>query len=885
MRTETPPVIHLKDYKPASHLIDEVHLDFKLHPKSTRVTSRLKVRPNPAAGQNTGSLSLDGEMIKLKSLKLDGIALKPGDDFTIEDELLTIHEVPNKPFQIDMVTVCNPEANKALSGLYRSSGNFCTQCEAEGFRRITYYLDRPDVMAVFTVRLEGSLEETPVLLSNGNLVEHGQGPKEGQHYALWHDPHPKPAYLFALVGGRLSVIRDQFVTASGRAVELGIYVEPGKEDRCDWAMDSLKRSMRWDETRFGREYDLDVFNIVAVSDFNMGAMENKGLNIFNDKLILARPDTATDNDYMAIESVIAHEYFHNWTGNRITCRDWFQLCLKEGLTVYRDQEFSSDERSRTVQRIMDVRRLKATQFPEDGGPLAHPVRPEQYIEINNFYTATVYQKGAELCRMIETIVGVKGFAKGMDLYFKRHDGEAATVEDFIHSMADANKVDLSHFAKWYSQSGTPELVCRYQFDGDRKVGTLEVEQITPSTPDQPQKVPLHIPVRLGFVGSGGRDKAPKLADGTRLRDNVLHIKERKQSFEFKSLTARNVPSLLRDFSAPVNLTIDYTDKELMFLAQNDANLFNRWQAMQSLLTRQLLAMIERVRDGKSPGSNARLARLMGKTVFNEELSPAYRAMFLSLPSEADLARAIGSDIDPSANARAKKAMGKFIGKTLRDPLIALYEQYDENGAYSPDAVSEGKRSLVNSALSFLTATEQQEEYERACLHYNNARNMTASITALKALNNHRSAERDAVFQDFHDKWIDDHLVIDKWFGLQAMSALPSALKTVRQLLRHEKFNLHNPNKVRAVIGSFAAGNPSQFNRPDGKGYELVAKQILRIDRFNPQIAARMLGAFRSWEKFEPTRQALMREQLANIAAYEKLSKDSYEIVRRILGHS
>ncbi len=885
MRTDTPPVIHLKDYQPSTHLIDTVDLDFRLHPTATKVTSKLKLRPNPMAGANDGRLTLDGEMIKLKSLKLNGAKLEKDKDFSIEEDQLIIFDVPNEAFELEVISTCNPQANKALSGLYRSSGNFCTQCEAEGFRRITYYLDRPDVMAVFTVRVEGAMDDTPVLLSNGNLLEHGPSDKSGYHFAIWHDPHPKPAYLFALVGGQLAVVRDRFTTSSGRSVELGIYVEPGKEDRCEWAMDSLKRSMKWDEERFGREYDLDIFNIVAVSDFNMGAMENKGLNVFNDKLILARPDTATDNDYMAIESVIAHEYFHNWTGNRITCRDWFQLCLKEGLTVYRDQEFSSDERSRTVQRIMDVRRLKATQFPEDGGPLAHPVRPEQYIEINNFYTATVYQKGSELCRMIETIVGFNGFRKGMDLYFKRHDGEAATVEDFITSMADANKVDLNQFSKWYNQSGTPELICRYKFDPERKIGTLDVEQITPATPDQSKKVALHIPLRLGFVGSGGRDKAPKLANGQRLKDNVLHIKERSQSFEFKSLTARNVPSLLRDFSAPVNLTIDYTDKDLMFLAQNDANLFNRWQAMQTLLTRQVLRMIERIRDGKAPGSNARIARLIGKTVFNEELSPAYRAMFLSLPSEADLARALGDNIDPSANGRAKKALAKSIGKTLREGLIETYELHEGKAVYSPDALSEGKRSLRYACLSFLTATELSEEYERACLHYNNARNMTASISALKALNNHRSAERDAVFQDFHDKWIDDHLVIDKWFALQAMCPLPSALKTVRQLLRHEKFNLQNPNKVRAVIGSFAAGNPLQFNRPDGKGYALVAKQILRLDRFNPQIAARMLGAFRSWQKLEPGRQELMREQLKEIASTPKLSKDSYEIVRRILGQS
>lgn len=883
MRTDNPPVIHLKDYTPSAYLIDDVSLDFALSPKATKVSSKLKIRPNPASDETDAQLVLDGEMIKLKSVKLDGSVLKADSDYVVADETLTLFKLPQKAFTLEINTVCNPEANKALSGLYRSSGNYCTQCEAEGFRRITYYLDRPDVMAVFTVRVENSLEDNPVLLSNGNLIEQGEGKTAGTHYTLWHDPHPKPAYLFALVGGDLAVVKDSFTTASGKQVELGIYVEHGKEDRCDWAMDSLKRSMKWDEERFGREYDLDIFNIVAVSDFNMGAMENKGLNIFNDKLVLARPDTATDNDYMAIESVIAHEYFHNWTGNRITCRDWFQLCLKEGLTVYRDQEFSSDERNRAVQRIMDVRRLKAVQFPEDGGPLSHPVRPNSYIEINNFYTSTVYQKGAELCRMIETIVGFKGFRKGMDLYFKRHDGEAATVEDFIASMAEANKADLSQFSTWYNQSGTPELVCKYTFNEEKKTGTLNVEQVTAPTQDQSKKVPLHIPLRLGFVAAGGRDKAPKLLSGERIKDSVIHIKEASQSFEFKSVTARNVPSLLRDFSAPVNLRIDYTEKELIYLAQNDANLFNRWQAAQTLLTNSLLHMIERIRDGKSPGGNARLARLIGKTVLNEEIDPAYRAAFLSLPTEADLVRALGNNIDPTANGRAKKALAKSIGKTLRDGLIEVYETHQGRGAYSPDALSEGKRSLRASCLMFLTATEMAEEYERANIHYNTARNMTAAVAALQSLNGHRSAERDIVFQDFHDKWLDDHLVIDKWFGLQAMCPLPSALKTVRSLLRHEKFNIENPNKVRAVLAAFAGANPTQFNRPDGKGYELMAKQILRIDRFNPQIAARLIGAFRSWQKLEPTRQDLMKEQLKAISLESKLSKDSYEIVQKILG--
>ena len=880
MRTETPPLIYLKDYRPSDYLIDEVFLDFDLSPRATKVSSSLNMRPNPLESSADAPLVLDGETIKLRSVLLDGKKLAKGDDYKVGDKDLTIFNLPNKPFKLQINTVCNPEANKALSGLYRSSGNYCTQCEAQGFRRITYFLDRPDVMAEFKVRITGSKSDTPVLLSNGNLIE--KGSNGDKVFALWHDPHPKPSYLFALVGGDLAEVTSSFTTASGRNVKLGIYVEQGKEDRCDWAMDSLKRSMKWDEERYGLEYDLDIFNIVAVSDFNMGAMENKGLNIFNDKLILARPDTATDNDYMAIESVIAHEYFHNWTGNRITCRDWFQLCLKEGLTVYRDQEFSSDIRSRAVQRIMDVRRLKATQFPEDGGPLAHPVRPTSYIEINNFYTATVYQKGAEICRMIETIVGRDGFRKGMDLYFKRHDGEAATVEQFVAAMADANKRDLSHFSDWYNQSGTPEVICKYKFDAETKTGTLHLEQVTPPTPDQPKKNAMHIPIRMGFAASGGRDKAPKLASGERIKDNTIHLTSPSQSFTFKSLTARNVPSVLRDFSAPVNLTLDLSDKDLMFLVQNDVNLFNRWQAAQTLLTRQLLNMIAQIKSRKSPGGAARLARLIGKTVFDETIDPAYRAIFLSLPTEADLIRALGDNIDPSINFRARKALEKSIGRTLKDGLLEVYEANQVKGAYSPDALSEGKRSLQFSALHLLCATAKPEEFERACLHYNNAKNMSDAVTALKVLNGHKCAERDIVFQDFHDKWIDDHLVIDKWFGLQAMCPLPSAIKTVRQLLRHEKFNIENPNKVRAVISAFAGSNPSQYNRPDGKGYELVARQIIRIDKFNPQIAARLLGAFRSWRKLEPQRSALMKNQMQLILDNPRLSKDAFEIAQRIL---
>src|SRR5262245_21814696 len=696
MKTETPRAFLLKDYRPPAFLIDAVRLDVSLHPTRTRVHSRLKVRPNPSVAK-PGALRLDGELLELESVRLDGRLLEAR-EFSVNDRELAIAAPPKAGFELDIVTYCNPDANKALSGLYLSKGTYCTQCEAEGFRRIAYFLDRPDVLATYTVRIEADRDEAPVLLSNGNPLERGTLDGGRRHYATWRDPHPKPSYLFALVGGNLGSIASEFTTRSGRKVDLTIYVEPGKEGRCAWAMDALKRSMRWDELRFGREYDLDVFNIVAVSDFNMGAMENKGLNIFNDALVLASPETATDNVFVNIERVIAHEYFHNWTGNRITCRDWFQLCLKEGLTVFRDQEFGADQRSAAVQRIREVRTLKASQFPEDAGPLAHPVRPDHYIEINNFYTATVYNKGAELVRMLQTLSGREGFRKGMDLYFQRHDGQAATVEDFVACFEDANGRDLRQFMTWYSQAGTPELVCKLKYDARHQSADLTIAQVLPPTPGEAKKKPLHVPVRLGLLGGNGQDIALALASGKRLENGVIELNKRTETFRFKDVPSRPVPSLLRSFSAPVNLTLGLSDGDLQFLMANDSDLYNRWQAAQDYATRVLVDWVKALRAGGRPAKPSAFVGALGVTLADGGLDPGYRAQFMFLPSESDLARVIGHDVDPLAIHNARKGLRKAIGTALYHQLLDTYRRHEVKGPYSPAPEPAGKRALRNAAL-------------------------------------------------------------------------------------------------------------------------------------------------------------------------------------------
>lgn len=880
MKTDTPRPILLKDYRPPGYLVDTIGLDVSLHPTRTRVRSRLKLRPNPLVAK-PGPLTLDGELLELESVKLDGRQLTAR-EYKVSDKTLAIAGVPNDTFAIDIATYCNPDANKALTGLYLSKGIYCTQCEAEGFRRITYFPDRPDVMATYTVRIEADRKEAPVLLSNGNPVERGTLDGGKRHYATWHDPHPKPCYLFALVGGNLGSIASSFTTVSSRKVDLRIYVEPGKEKRCAWAMDSLKRSMKWDEERFGREYDLDVFNIVAVSDFNMGAMENKALNIFNDALVLASPETATDSTFIGIERVIAHEYFHNWTGNRITCRDWFQLCLKEGLTVFRDQEFCADQRSAAVQRIGEVRSLKAAQFPEDAGPLAHPVRPNRYIEINNFYTATVYNKGAEVVRMLQTLLGRDGFRKGMDLYFERHDGEAATVEDFVACFADASGRDLRQFMTWYEQAGTPELQCRLDYDPRAKTADLTVHQQLPPTPGQPKKKPLHIPLKLGLIDGDGRELDLKLASGKRLANGLLELRKRTERFRFRDIDAKPAVSLLREFSAPVNVSIDRSDAELQSLMADDSDLFNRWQAAQDYAARVLMEAVAARRRKEPTRQPKAFIDALARTLANDNLEPGYRAQFLVPPSESDLARVIGRDVDPLAIHKARDALCRAIGTRLHAAFAEVYRRMESRGPYSPAPDQAGRRALRNVALGYLTNRARPEDIARAAAHFSQGANLTDETAALAILANFNLPERAAALARFYERWNRDHLVIDSWFGVQATSRLASSLATVKKLTRHPLFSIKNPNKVRALIGAFAWGNPVNFNRPDGQGYGFVADRVLEIDAFNPQIAARLLSAFRSWKVLEPVRRQAAKKTLQRIARTKRLSHDVFEIVSKTL---
>ena len=878
MRTETHPPILLKDYRPPDWLIETVMLKVALHPTQTKVRATLALKPNPAA--TAAPLVLDGDGLSLVGLKIDGAVL-PAENYIATPDKLTIPQVPNRPFTLEIETLVDPTANLQLSGLYRSSGTYCTQCEAEGFRRITYFLDRPDVMAVYTTRIEADKAEAPVLLANGNLIESGDMP-EGRHFAVWHDPHPKPAYLFAMVGGNLGHVEDKFITMSGREVVLRIYVEPGKESRCGYAMEALKRSMRWDETAFGREYDLDIFMIVAVSDFNMGAMENKGLNVFNDKYVLATPDTATDTDFAQIEAVIAHEYFHNWTGNRITCRDWFQLCLKEGLTVFRDQEFSSDMRSRPVKRISDVRNLRATQFVEDAGPLAHPVRPEQYKEINNFYTTTIYEKGAEVVRMVDCLIGPEKFRAGMDLYFERHDGQAATVDQFIQCFADASDRDMTQLMLWYSQAGTPEVQVSTRYDAARKVYMLECRQSLAPTPNQPTKKPMAVPLRTGLVDKDGRDLPLVLTNGSKIERGVLELTEPSHTFEFADIAERPVLSTNRGFSAPIKLVTDLDTDDLTFLAAHDSDPFNRWQALQTVSTRLLIDNVAALRAGTPPRSDEKLVAALKAVLDDPKLEPAFVALMLVPPGEGDIAREIGKDIDPDAIFRARKTLRADIGDKLGSTLAATYDRLAIKGPYSPEAKDAGQRALRNVVLDLLAATAKPDAIARAAKQYDTADNMTDRMAALSTLSLHEGAAPERAIGDFYKRFADNALVVDKWFSLHAMSPEPHTLETVQALTAHPAFSFANPNRVRSLIGAYAQSNPTQFNRVGGAGYDFVADVILSLDPKNPQLAARMATAFRTWRMLEEGRRAKAQAALTRIKAAPTLSRDLSDIVERAL---
>lgn len=880
MRTDTGQVFRLEDYTPSDYLIPETELVFQLSPTSTRIVAHLTVERSEHA-KTEDPLILAGDGLELKSLKFNGTAAADDSFVASSDELRIVTLPTGNRFTLTIETVLSPATNTALMGLYRTNNVYCTQCEAEGFRRITYFLDRPDILSTYKVRVEADRVEAPILLSNGNLVEDGSLP-DGRHFAVWCDPFPKPSYLFALVAGDLGVLKDSFTTVSGRQVDLAIYVEHGKEVRATYAMDALKRSMLWDEQEFGREYDLDVFSIVAVSDFNMGAMENKGLNVFNDKFVLADPQTATDVDFAHIEAIIAHEYFHNWTGNRITCRDWFQLCLKEGLTVFRDHEFSADQRSRAVKRIAEVRGLKAHQFPEDAGPLAHPVRPRRYREINNFYTATVYEKGSEVVRMIRTIVGLENFRLGMDLYFDRHDGEAVTIEDFLAVFAEVSGMDLDQFGLWYHQAGTPNLTIRSRHDRREKTFELQIEQSMQPTPGESRKRLMHIPLAFGLVGKNGAEISTADHEGAEVSDGVIHVRKRRHVVRFKNITDRPVPSLLRGFSAPINLDAGLSAKDRMFLAVHDGDPFARWQAMSTLLVDQLLGACKRALGGKPIDFPDELVALTATIAADDRLEPAYRALVLSLPAESDIAREIGRNVDPDAVRTARETMINAFASANAVVFREIYDSLSDNAEFSPDAASAGRRALRNILLDYLAS--DSDDPSLIDRQYRAASNMTDRAAALAVLA-HRfvdSTAATAALDDFEKRFADNPIVLDKWFAIQATIPGATAVSRVSGLMQHSGFSIANPNRVRALAGAFAAANQTGFNQPDGSGYRLLTKVVLEVDGKNPQVAARLATALRSWRSLEPERRDMARAALAELGARKGLSVDLRDIVDRTL---
>ena len=865
----TPQPVLLADYQKPPFLIDTVDLSFDLAETATVVRSRLAVRRAGTAD----AMHLNGEALTLISAARDGVALTP-DQYRLDPHGMTITGMP-AACVLEIAVRIDPKGNSELSGLYLSNGSYFTQCEAEGFRRITYFPDRPDVMGKFSTTIVADKAAVPVMLSNGNPGD-VEDLGDGRHRVVWTDPHPKPCYLFALVAGDLVSVKDSFVTKSGRKVALGVYVRRGDEDRCGHAMASLKTSMTWDEDVFGLEYDLDVFNIAAVSDFNMGAMENKGLNVFNTKYVLARPDTATDTDYQGIESVIAHEYFHNWTGNRVTCRDWFQLSLKEGLTVYRDQEFSADQGSRAVKRIGDVRALRAMQFREDGGPLAHPVQPASYLAIDNFYTATVYNKGAEVIRMMATIIGKPAFRRGMDLYFARHDNQAVTIDDFVAAMQDASGVDLSDFKRWYHQAGTPEIVVTDAYDPTSKRYSLTVTQRTPPTPGQPDKQPVVIPVALGLLDGNGQELPTKLEGETEaLTGTRVVLADRTETkFTFVEVASPPVPSLLRGFSAPVKLSGLSRDR-LQFLAAHDTDPFARWEAGQQYATGLLLDMIGAIQRGETPMVEPALVQAMGATLDGDD--PAFVAEALSLPGEAFLADQMAV-VDPDAIHAARDLARRAIAAGLRDRLASIYDALTDRGPYTTDGAAVGRRSLRNACLAYLSA---EGDATRAKAQFDAGGNMTDVLAALAVLCGLDCPERTQALAAFHAAWRDDPLVLDKWFSLQAISPLPNTMAAVHALAEHPDFDLRNPNRVRSLVGSFGS-NQVRFHATDGSGYRFLADMIVRLDPANPQIAARMVSPLGQWRRFDAGRQERMKAELRRIVAVPGLSKNTFEMASKSL---
>lgn len=886
MRTDQPKMIYLKDYQAPEYLIDETHLTFELFEDHSLVHAQLVMRRNPARGADLPPLVLDGQLLELLSVSLGDRELSAA-DYQLDDSHLTLQPTAER-FTVDTSVRIHPETNTALEGLYKSSGMFCTQCEAEGFRKITYYLDRPDVMSTFTTTVSAEQHRYPVLLSNGNPIASGPG-EDGRHWATWEDPFMKPAYLFALVAGDLWCVEDSFTTMSQRNVALRIYVEPENIDKCQHAMNSLKKSMRWDEQTYGREYDLDIFMIVAVNDFNMGAMENKGLNIFNSSAVLARAETATDAAHQRVEAIVAHEYFHNWSGNRVTCRDWFQLSLKEGFTVFRDAGFSSDMNSPTVKRIQDVAYLRTHQFAEDGGPMAHAVRPESFIEISNFYTLTVYEKGSEVVGMIRTLVGAEGFRKGSDLYFERHDGQAVTCDDFIKAMEDANGVDLTQFKRWYSQAGTPRLAVSEAYDPAARTYSLTFRQSCPATPDKVEKLPFVIPVALGLLDSNGADIALRLAGEAAAQgtSRVLSVTEAEQTFTFVDIAEQPLPSLLRGFSAPVKLSFPYSRDQLMFLMQHDSDGFNRWDAGQQLSVQVLQELIVQQQKGEALAMDPRLVTALRSVLTDDSLDQAMVAEMLSLPGEAYL-----TEISEVADVEAIHAAREFARRQLADELFEpLWQRYQANREvskrtpYVAEAEHFARRALQNIALSYVMVSRKPEFLVPAAAkeQFEHADNMTERLTALAVLVNSPYEEEKAwALELFAENFKDNPLVMDQWFSVQAASGLPGGLARVKALMQHPAFNIKNPNKVRALIGAFAGQNLINFHAADGSGYRFLADLVIELNAFNPQIASRQLAPLTRWRKYDSARQALMKAELERIRASGELSSDVFEVVSKSL---
>ncbi len=882
MKDAQPKAIYLKDYQAPSFLIETTALYFDLHDDYTEVRSTLQMRRNPELNDGKqGPLVLDGQQLELVSVAIDDAPLS-AQAYQVDNESLTIQDVPDV-FKLSVVTRIKPHENTALEGLYRSSKMYCTQCEAEGFRRITYYLDRPDVMSVFETTIEAEQARYPVLLSNGNLSA-SEELTNGRHKAVWHDPHKKPCYLFALVAGDLQHIEDTFTTMGGTDVTLRIFVEPQNIDKCDYAMDSLKRSMKWDEEVYGREYDLNIFNIVAVDDFNMGAMENKSLNIFNSSCVLANPKTATDTAYQRIEAVVAHEYFHNWSGNRVTCRDWFQLSLKEGFTVFRDAEFSADMGSRTVKRIEDVSMLRTVQFAEDAGPMAHPVRPESFIEISNFYTVTIYEKGAEVVRMIHSLLGAELFRKGSDLYFERHDGQAVTTDDFVKAMEDASGVDLTQFRNWYRQAGTPVVEVSDQYDAANQTYSLTFTQSCPATPESDDKAPFHIPVALGLIAEDGKEITLKLKQGGDFNADhqVIGLRQAQETFVFENVTSRPVPSLLRGFSAPVKLKYPYTRDQLLFLMANDTDGFNQWDAGQNLAKDIILELADHVLAQKTMELDARLIAVFKELLSQQNIDKAMLANMLTLPSVAFLMEQ-QSPAYVHALYTAREFVKVTLAKSLEDEFAAVYQANCSDRAYSPEPAEMARRSLKNLCLHYLMETGEAQYIAWANEQFAKADNMTDQNAALVALVN--SADQPAAesaLAYFYEQWQHDPLVVNQWLAIQASSDKLGGLERVNHLLQHPAFDIKNPNKVRSVVATFAAQNLRHFHADSGAGYDWLADRIIELDRLNPQIASRLVGPLTKWKRLAAQNSQAMKSALERINNSGQLSKDVYEVVSKSL---